>query len=105
PFQLGVNLVLRRRDDAIVLDVVDAVRTDTRKRLLCDARALPHLFHAYQIAIVDVAGGADRHFEIVRFVAAIGEHFAHVIRHARRAGHRPDQAVGDGDILWNHTDG
>ena len=71
---------------------------------LADAHALPHLCHAHEIALVDVAGGPGRHVELEGLVAGIRERLADVVRHARRARDRPDQPVGHGVGRCEHAD-
>ena len=61
--------------------VVDVDRTvgQTLERLLEDADRLPHLLHAHEEAIVDVAVRADRDVEVVRLVVEVREILAHVV--------------------------
>ena len=104
PFHLGIDLVLRRWDDAVVLDVEDAARRDPLEGLLRDPDALPHLLDAYEITIVDVAVRARRDVELVGLVAQIGERPAHVVADAHCTRDRADEAVGDRIFLAEDAD-
>ena len=75
---------------------VDRPLRQARDRLLEDANRLPHLLHAHQIAVVDVAAGPDRHLEVVRLVVQVREVLPHVVRNAGRAQHRPGESVVHG---------
>ena len=77
------------------------------QRLLDDMETLLHLQHAHQVAVVDVAVGADRDLKVEALVAGVGEELAHIIGDAaatqRGAGTAElDGIVGgeNGRCLW-----
>ena len=71
------NLPLGRRRN---FRVTDAIRTHrhTFKRLVDDLETLFHLKHTYQVAVIDVAIGADRNIKVELLVATIGKCFANI---------------------------
>src|SRR5436190_14168754 len=76
------------------------------RRLANDAQRLAELLHAHQVAVVGVAGGAERNVEVHLVVRRVGFVLAHVARDAgsakRRAAH-PERggfsAGNDADAL------
>ena len=54
-----------------------------------DPHALPHLFDAHQVAVVAIAGAADRDIEVVLLVIEIGMFAAEIVFHAAAAQIRP----------------
>ena len=89
---LGVDLVLRRRHDAAILDAPLADRRDALERLAADLDALPHLRHAHQVAVVDVAVAGADDIEVERVVARIREGATHVVVAAGGTGDRAVEA-------------
>src|SRR6185503_9669557 len=53
------------------------------------AKALAHLLHSDEVTIIQIAAIAYWHFKVEIIVARIRVVLAYVIRHARRAKHRP----------------
>ena len=64
-------------------------------RLADDPQRLPELLDPHQVAVVGVAGGADRHVELHLVVGGVGLVLADVARHARAAQRRAAQAERD----------
>ncbi len=63
---------LRRRHDLGVVHLPTAARYPVQ-RLADDVQALLHLQHADEIAVVDVAVGADRDIELEALVTGVRE--------------------------------
>ena len=74
---------------------VDRAAGQLRERLLGDPHRLLHLGHADEVAVVVVAGLADRDLEVEPVVHPVGGRPPDVERHARGAEEGPGDRVGD----------
>src|SRR4029077_12125346 len=91
----ALHLTTLRRRHLIVFDDDRALpvrRPQLGDALAHNARGLPHLLHADQIAVVAVAILADRDVEIHFRIALVGLRLAQIPRRARTAHHRAGEA-------------
>ena len=92
-FHVGLHAFTARRSHFVVVGDhrarVDAQPIDT---LFDDAVGLAHFFDAHQIAVVAVAGFADRDIEVHAVVNVIGLVFTQIPRDTRTTQHRACKA-------------
>src|SRR5690606_35249660 len=93
-FHLAGSHALGRKDYPRVIHVHRPVR-QPGECLLQDPDALANLLEPHEVAIVDVALRAHRHFEVVRLVFQVREVLAYVVVHAACAQHGSGQAATD----------
>ena len=103
-FHFRVDLVLRRRHDALVVARPGADRRNALERLVADLDALAHLGDAREVAIVDVAVRGADHVELVGVVADVRERAAHVVVAAGGARDRAEQSPLAAVFERDHAD-
>src|SRR5216683_4794008 len=81
-------------DDLGIIHAVAAARHPFQ-RLVDDVEALLHLQHAYQVAVVHIAIGANRNIEIKLLIAAVRECFADIPHHTAAAQHGTAYPIGN----------
>src|SRR5439155_19883571 len=78
-------------------------RRQASERLIDDLPALLHLKHAHQVAIIDIAVGANGNIKIKLLITGVGEDLAYIPGHAAAAQDGAAGSIGDGLLLAQHS--
>ena len=104
-FHVGLHGFARRCGDLVVVgDDRAGIGAQPLHALHDDAVGLAHLGHAHQVAVVAVAGLANRNVEIHLAVSVVGLFFAQVPGNARAAQHRAREPQVEGPLGCHHAD-